>query len=72
MPPWTTDEITLIYLHHTDTRQHTLSDLQLLLEALDEDEVALAQLIQSATEKLQIVSDSEYDQLIESMNPFDL
>lgn len=72
MPPWTTDEITLIYLHHTDTRQHTLADLQLLLEALDEDEVALAQLIQSATEKLQAVSDGEYDQLIESMNPFDL
>ncbi len=72
MPHWTTDETTLIYLHHADTRQHTLSNLHALLQALDEDEAALARLIQSATDKLQAVSDSEYDQLIETMNPFDL
>ncbi len=72
MPHWTTDETTLIYLHHGDTRQHTLANLHALLQALDEDEAALARLIQSATDKLQAVSDSEYDQLIETMNPFDL
>ncbi len=72
MPHWTTDETTLIYLYHADTRQHTLSNLHALLQALDEDEAALARLIQSATDKLQAVSDSEYDQLIETMNPFDL
>ncbi len=72
MPHWTTDETTLVYLHHADTRQHTLSNLHALLQALDEDEAALARLIQLATDKLQAVSDSEYDQLIETMNPFDL
>lgn len=72
MPQWTTDETTLIYLHHAGTRQHTLANLHALLQALDEDEAALAQMIQSAMEKLQVVSDSEYDQLIETLNPFDL
>ena len=57
MPDFTQQDINLIFLYHTDTRRHTLTDLRLAYEALSKDEADLARLIQSATEKLQAMTD---------------
>lgn len=70
MPDFTQQEINLIFLYHTDNRRHTLADLQLAYEALSEDEAELARLIRSAMEKLQAMSDQDYLQFMDTMEPY--
>lgn len=70
MPDFTQQEINLIFLYHTDTLGHTLADLQLAYEALSEDEAELARLIRSAMEKLQAMSDQDYLQFMDTMEPY--
>lgn len=70
MPDFTQQEINLIFLYHTDNRRHTLADLRLAYEALSKDEAELARLIRSAMEKLQAMSDQDYLQFMDTMEPY--
>lgn len=70
MPDFTQQEINLIFLYHTDTRRHTLADLRLAYEALSEDEAELARLIRSAMDKLQAMTDQDYLQFMDTMEPY--
>ena len=61
---FTNDEMNLMAIYHTGTRDGLMDALTVMREYLEEDEAELRDMTDSVLEKLNAMTDSEYDELV--------
>ena len=64
MMNFTNDEMNLMAIYHTGTRDGLMDALTAMREYLEEDEAELRAMTDSVLEKLNAMTDSEYDELV--------
>lgn len=64
MMNFTNDEMNLMAIYHTGTRDGLMDALTVMREYLEEDEAELRDMTDSVLEKLNAMTDSEYDELV--------
>ena len=64
MMNFTNDEMNLMAIYHTGTRDGLMDALTAMREYLEEDEAELRDMTDSVLEKLNAMKDSEYDELV--------
>ena len=64
MMNFTNDEMNLMAIYHTGTRDGLMDALTAMREYLEEDEAELRDMTDSVLEKLNAMTDSEYDELV--------
>ena len=64
MMNFTNDEMNLMAIYHTGTRDGLIDALTAMREYLEEDEAELRDMTDSVLEKLNAMTDSEYDELV--------
>ena len=61
---FTNDEMNLMAIYNTGTRDGLMDALTVMREYLEEDEAELRDMTDSVLEKLNAMTDSEYDELV--------
>ena len=64
MMNFTNDEMNLMAIYHTGTRDGLMDALTAMREYLEEDDAELRDMTDSVLEKLNAMTDSEYDELV--------
>ena len=64
MMNFTNDEMNLMAIYHTGTRDGLMDALTAMREYLEEDEAELRDMTYSVLKKLNAMTDSEYDELV--------
>lgn len=64
MMNFTNDEMNLMAIYNTGTRDGLMDALTVMREYLEEDEAELRDMTDSVLEKLNAMTDSEYDELV--------
>ncbi len=64
MMNFTNDEMNLMAIYNTGTRDGLMDALTVMREYLEEDEAELRDMTDSVLEKLAAMTDSEYDELV--------
>ena len=64
MMNFTNDEMNLMAIYNTGTRGGLMDALTVMREYLEEDEAELRDMTDSVLEKLNAMTDSEYDELV--------
>ena len=64
MMNFTNDEMNLMAIYNTGTRDGLMDALTAMREYLEEDEAELSDMTDSVLEKLNAMTDSEYDELV--------
>lgn len=64
MMNFTNDEMNLMAIYNTGTRNGLMDALTVMREYLEEDEAELRDMTDSVLEKLNAMTDSEYDDLV--------